>query len=286
MRRFFIVLAVASVAVVLGGGCSSPSSPPPPSSSGTGGSSSSPAKPAKQADDPLPDPAALLQEASATTEALQSAHLVMSVVGKVAETPVKALEADVTNQNASAATNEAPGPTATSSAPGPTAPEDTEPGDAGQSNAAATGKGKVAILGSEVDFHFVVFGGHMYVALPGAAWVDYGPTARPYSVTALLHPDEGLANVLANFVDPKVQARETVGNQQTIRVTGKVTPVAVNKFMPQLGATERMPATVWIQEGGDRQVVEVSLEPSKGNFVQMVFSDWNKPVTVEKPPGV
>jgi hypothetical protein len=41
----------------------------------------------------------------------------------------------------------------------------------------------------------------------------------PYSVTALLHLDEGLANVLANFV-------------------------------------------------------------------QMVFSDWNKSVTVEKPPGV
>lgn len=124
------------------------------------------------------------------------------------------------------------------------------------------------------------------MALPDAAWVDYGPASRPYSVTALLNPDEGLANVLANFVDPKVENRETVGDQQAIRVTGRVTPVAVNKFMPQLGATERMPATVWIQEGGDRQVVELSLEPSKGNFVQIVFSAWNKPVTVERPPGV
>ncbi len=218
----------------------------------------------------------------------------MSVVGKVAETPVKELVADLTNENADAATDGAPSPTAKSSEPSPTskgteqstAAENSEPSTAAHSNAAAKGNGKVAILGSEIDFQFVVFGGHMYVALPGATWVDHGPVTRPYSVTALLNPDEGLANVLNNFVDPKVKGRETVGSQHTIRVTGKVTPVAVNKFMPQLGATDRMPATVWIQEGGDRQVVEVSLEPSKGNFVEMVFSDWNEPVIVEKPPGV
>jgi lipoprotein LprG len=300
MRRLLIVLAV-STAVVLVGGCSyfsPPSSPPSPPSSGVSGSTGS-ASPtstsaAKQGDAPLPDPAALLQEASAATQALQSAHLVMSVVGKVAETPVKELVADLTNENAGAAEGGAPGPTANNNEASPTskgteqstAPENSEPSTAARSNAAAKGKGKVAILGTEIDFQFVVFDGHMYVALPGAAWVDHGPVTRPYSVTAILNPDEGLANVLNNFVDPKVKGREAVGNQHTIRVTGKVTPVAVNKFMPQLGATDRMPASVWIQEGGDRQVVEVSLEPSKGNFVEMVFSDWNEPVTVEKPPDV
>jgi lipoprotein LprG len=295
MRRLLIVLAVSSVAVVVVGGCSSPFSPPSPPSSGVSGASGSSApssSPTKQADYPLPDPAVLLQEASTTAQALQSAHLVMSVVGKVAETPVKSLEADVTKENEGVAKGGAPSPTAKSGEPGPkdtkqtTAAEDGDAGAAAHSNAVAKGRGKIEILGAEVEFQFVVFGGHLYVALPDAAWVDYGPTSRPYNVTTLLNPDEGLANVLNNFVDPKVQARETVRGQQTIRVTGKVTPTAVNKFMPQLGATDRMPSTVWIQEGGDRQVVEVSLEPSKGNFVQLVFSDWNEPVTVEKPPGV
>lgn len=209
----------------------------------------------------------------------------MSVVGRVAEMPVKALDADVTTANQSATKTDAPDPTAKGSEPSPTA-KDSEPDAEDQRNAAAKGSGKVAILGADIDFHFVVFGGQLYVSLPGAAWVDYGPSVRPYNVTSLLSLDKGLANVLANFVDPKVDDRENIRDQQTIRVTGKVTPVAVNEFLPQLGAAERMPATVWVQEGGHRQVVEVRLEPSKGNFVQVVFSDWNKPVTVEKPPSV
>lgn len=297
MRSPSLALAISSAAVVLVAGCSSPFSPPAPPSSTAPGSSSAVPSPAKHSDEPLPDPAALLREASATAQVLQSAHLAMSVVGKVAETPVKSLDAELTtNANGSAAKDDSPTPTtkggkpsATRNAePGKTAEdgEDGEPEPAVEHDGAAKGTGKVAILGSEIDFKFVVFGGRLYVALPGAAWVDYGPTTRPYSVTSILNPEEGLANVLENFVDPKVEGRETVGDQHTIRVRGKVTPVAVNKFMPQLGATERMPATVWIQEGGDRQVVELSLEPSKGNFVQMVFSEWNKPVTVEKPAGV
>src|SRR5690625_3072256 len=280
MRSFSLIPTVLSVAVVLVGGCSSQSSPPAESAASAPPSSST-----KQSDDALPDAAALLQEASTTTRALKSTHLVMSVEGKVAEVPVKALEAGVTLANAGAAQRDVPSPTATPTEDS-TAPEDGAAGTAAPNNAAAKGSGKVGILGSDIKFHFVVVDGHLYVSLPGAAWVDYGPTVRPYSVTAFLSPDEGLSNVLANFVDPKVDGRETVDDQQTIRVTGKVTPTAVNKFMPQLGATDRMPATVWIQESGDREVVELSLEPSKGNFLQFVFSEWNKPVTVKKPKGV
>lgn len=290
MRSLSVTLAASSVAVALVGGCSSPSTPPPPPPSSGAAESSAPASSStKQADDPLPDPAALLHETSKATHALQSAHLTMSVVGTVTETPVKELAGDVTNENKNAAKGGEPGRGPGGGEPGPSDKGDKgdKPGTAAeQGNPAAKGRGKVAILGTEIEFQFAVLGGHLYVALPGAAWVDYGIATRPYSVTSILSPDDGLANVLANFVDPKVEGRETVNGQQTIRVTGKVTPVAVNKFMPQLGATERMPSTVWIQEGGDRQVVEVNLEPNKGNFVQLVFSDWNKPVTVEKPPGV
>lgn len=280
-----MVVTVLSVAGVLVGGCSSTPSLSPSSPRPSGSSESS--APTREADAPFPDPAALLQEASRTTRALHSAHLVLSVVGKVAETPVKALEADLTNDNGGAGASGAPGFSGTASETTerrPAAP-DSESGVAAQKNRAAKGTGKIALLGSEVDFQFVVLGGTLYMALPGAAWVDYGPTSRPYSVTALLSPDDGLANVLDNFVDPKVEARETVGGYQAVRVTGKVTPVAVNKFMPQLGATDRMSSTVWIQESGDRHVLELSLEPSKGNAVQIAFSAWNKPVTVEKPPA-
>lgn len=198
----------------------------------------------------MPDAATLLKEASVTAKKLTSVHMALSVVGKVPEMPVEALKGDLTN----------------------------EPETAGK------GTAKIMMFGSEVDIYFVVSGDHLYASLPGDPWRDYGPTAKVYDPTTVLHPDDGLANTLANFIDPTVETRETIGGQQTIRITGKVTADAVNKLVPQLDATKRMPCTVWIQEGGDHQAVEVELKPTKDDSVQMVFSDWNVPVSVAKPP--
>lgn len=257
MYRLLAVPAVASVVVAFVAGCASPSSPPSsPSSSvsssspSSASSSSSSPSSSKQADDPLPDAAALLKESSTTTKNFKSVHLVQSVAGKVAEMPVKTLEGDVT----------------------------TEP------RAAAKGKATITIMGAEVDVEFVEFDRRLYVALPGEEFKDYGPTSNVYDVAAILNPDTGLANMMADFIDPKAEARETVGAQQTIRVSGRVTADAVNKIVP-LDATKRMSATVWIQESGDHRLVQASLEPSKDDSVQMSFSNWNVPVTVDKPAG-
>jgi lipoprotein LprG len=191
----------------------------------------------------------VLKEASSTTKDLKSVHVVMSVAGKIAEMPVKRLESDLTNEPSTA----------------------------------AKGNAKITIMGADVGIEFVEFDRHLYAALPEGAWRDFGPTSKVYDVAAILNPDAGLANMLASFIDPKVEARETVGSQQTIRVAGKVTADAVNKIVP-LDATKRMPATVWIQERGDHQLVQAKLEPTKDDSIEMVFSSWNVPVTVGKPP--
>jgi lipoprotein LprG len=177
-------------------------------------------------------------------------HLVLSVAGKIAEMPVKTLEGDLTNR----------------------------PGSAAKGNA------KTTIMGADVDMRFVEFDRRLYVALPGEDFKDYGPTSNVYDVGAIVNPDTGLANMLADFIDPKVEARETVRGQQTIQVAGKVTADAVNRIVP-LDATKRMPATVWIQESGDHQLVQAKLEPSKDSSIEMSFSNWNVPVTVDKPVG-
>lgn len=198
----------------------------------------------------MPDSVALLKESSVTTQHLKSVHLALSVVGNIEAMPVKTLEGDLTSEPS-----------------------------------AAQGHATITIMGSETGIKFVVFGDHLYVELPGAGWSDYGPTANVYDVTAIVDPDTGLANLLNNFVDPKVEARETVGGQQTIRITGKVTADAVNKIVPQLDATKRMSATVWVQESGDHQLVQLELDPSDDDSIQMVFSNWNAPVTVNHPAG-
>lgn len=192
----------------------------------------------------------MLKEASSATKDLKSVHLVLSVAGKIAEMPVKTLEGDLTKEPSTA----------------------------------AKGNAKVTIMGADVGIKFVEFDRRLYAALPGGDWRDYGSTSKVYDVAAILNPDAGLANMLADFIDPKVEARENVGNEQTVRVAGKVTADAVNKVVP-LDATKRMPATVWIQERGDHQLVQAKLEPSKDDSIEMVFSDWNVPVVVDKPAG-
>jgi lipoprotein LprG len=44
-------------------------------------------------------------------------------------------------------------------------------------------------------------------------------------------------------------------------------------------------AAVWIQESGDHQLVQAKLKPSQNNSIEMSFSNWNVPVTVDKPAG-
>ena len=58
----------------------------------------------------------------------------------------------------------------------------------------------------------------------------------------------------------------------------------MNKIASQLKATQPLPATVWIQESGDHELVQAQLEQSPGNSLQMTLSNWNVPVQVTKPP--
>jgi lipoprotein LprG len=197
----------------------------------------------------IPDATTLLNEASATTKDLKSVHLVLSVNGKIEKLPVKTLTGDLT----------------------------TDP------KTAAKGDATITFGGSDVDIDFVVVDSDLYAALSKDSWDDYGPAADIYDPSAILNPNTGLANMLANFNDATAEDHEKIDGQDTIRVTGKVTDAAVNKLAPQLNATGPLPATVWIQADDPHQLVKATLEQSSGNSVEMSLSDWDKPVTVEKP---
>nr|WP_278184966.1 MULTISPECIES: LppX_LprAFG lipoprotein [Mycobacterium] len=197
----------------------------------------------------LPDPTTLLKQSSASTKSLKSVHLDLSVTGKIDKLPVKTLNGDLT----------------------------TDP------KTAAKGDAKITFGGSDVDVKFVVFDADLYAVLTGDTWTDYGPAAEIYDPSQILNPDTGLANVLANFTDAKAEDQETINGQDTIKISGKVPADAVNKLAAQLNATEPLPATVWIQAAEPHQLVQATLDKSKGNSIQMTLSNWNKPVTVDKP---
>ncbi|MET0992547.1 MAG: LppX_LprAFG lipoprotein [Mycobacterium sp.] len=198
----------------------------------------------------LPDAAGLLQESTQTTRDLQSVHLQLSVTGQIPELPIESLAGDLTNTPA----------------------------------VAAQGTANLIFLDQKLEgVKFVVADGILYGAITPDSWQDFGPAADIYDVSAILNPDTGLANVLANFSDPKADGRETVSGVDTVRITGNISADAVNKIAPQIGATGPVPGTAWIREDGSYDLVQAKLEPSPGNNVTMTMSEWGKPVTVTKP---
>jgi lipoprotein LprG len=203
----------------------------------------------QKSDAPLPDAASLLKDSVATTKKQQSVHLELTVTGKIAELPIETLSGDLTNVPV----------------------------------VAAKGKASIIAFGQTFkDVDFVVADGDLYGALTPGSFTNFGPASEIYDVSKILNPDVGLANVLANFTDPKTDGRETINGVDTVKVTGTVNAEAVNG-LADVGATGPVPATAWIKEDGDHDLVQAKLEPSQGNSVQMTLSEWGKSVTVTKP---
>jgi lipoprotein LprG len=227
LSRILIAMAAISTAAALVVGCSSSSS---------------------TSSEPLPDAAGLLKQSAQTTKGLKSAHLEITVTGKIEGLPVKKLTGDLTNVPATA----------------------------------VQGNATITMGGSDVDAGLVVIDGTLYASLSPNSWLDLGPAADIYDPSVILNPDSGLANILTNFSDPKSESSETVNGVQTIKVTGNISADAVNKLVP-VKATGPVPGTAWIQKDGDHNLVQAEIDPSSGNSIQMTLSNWNTPVTVTKP---
>jgi lipoprotein LprG len=228
-RRLTAVLASLTIATALIAGCSSG-----PKESGA----------------PLPDAATLVKQSAAVTKTVTSAHVVLSVQGKVPGLPIKVLTGDLT------------------SIP----------------SVAASGNVKLTMGGSDIDANFVVYDSTLYATLTPNKWSDFGKASDIYDVSVILNPAAGVANALDNLTNAKAEGRETINGQSTIRISGTVSADAVNKIAPPFNATQPVPSTVWIQETGDHQLVQANLQKSSGNSVQITLSNWNQPVTVTKPP--
>ncbi|MGE0218827.1 LppX_LprAFG lipoprotein [Mycolicibacterium sp.] len=199
----------------------------------------------------LPDAATLLTESSQTTKNQASAHLKLTVQGQIADLPVESVEGDLTQKP----------------------------------DVAAKGTADIVFLGQRLQgVDFVVSGGDLYAAITaGGGLSNFGPAADIYDVAAILDPNVGLANVLANFSDPKADGRETIEGVGTVRITGMVSADAVNKIAPQIAATGPIPGTAWVAEDGDHELMQARLDPSPGNSVTMTLSKWGQQVTVDKP---
>ncbi|CAN5176977.1 lipoarabinomannan carrier protein LprG [soil metagenome] len=197
----------------------------------------------------LPDAAELLQQSSQTTKGLQSAHLDITVNGTIDGLPLKTLTGDLTNVPATA----------------------------------VQGNATISMAGSDVDAGLIVIDNVLYASLTPDSWLDLGPAADIYDPSTILNPNGGLAGMLDSFTEPKSEAAATIGGVETVKVSGKVSADSVNALIPQLKATDALPATAWIEKDGDHNLVQAQIDPSDGNSILVKLSEWNKPVTVTKP---
>src|ERR1700730_13458744 len=147
-RRLTAVLASLTIATALIAGCSSA-----PKESGA----------------PLPDAATLVKQSAAVTKTVTSAHVVLSVQGKVPGLPIKVLTGDLT------------------SIP----------------SVAASGNVKLTLGGSDIDAHFVVYDSTLYATLTPNKWSDFGKASDIYDVSVILNPAAGVANALDNMTNAK-----------------------------------------------------------------------------------
>lgn len=203
----------------------------------------------KQSSGPLPDGTTLVKQSADATKAVKSAHLVLSVQGQIPGLPVRNLTGDLTTAPATA----------------------------------ASGNATITLMGSDINANFIVVDGKLYAAMTPNKWSDYGKASDIYDVSVLLNPDTGLGNALATFSNAKAEGRDTINGQNTVRVSGNVSADAVNKLAPQFAATQPVPSTVWIQEGGDHELVQANMQKSSGNSVQITLSNWGEQVQVTKP---
>ena len=134
---------------------------------------------------PLPDAATLLKEVQRDHQVpAERAPASSTVQGEIKELPIESLEGDLTNTPA----------------------------------VAAQGNANIIFLGQRLEgVDFVGCRRNLYGALTEGSYQDLGPAADIYDVSAILNPDTGLANVLANFTDPKADGRETIDGVDTVR---------------------------------------------------------------------
>ncbi|MEV4127570.1 LppX_LprAFG lipoprotein [Nocardia sp. NPDC049707] len=221
----------------------------------------------------LPDAAQIVQESARTTQTLQAVHLNLKV-DNLTNLPVETVSADVTNQ----------------------------PKGAGQ----AIGEAKVRTK-PEADFvqaKFLVVDKEMYAQTgSSAAYAKIGSAEQIYDPGVILDKDKGLANLIAQVQNPKVEGREKVDGTDTVKLTGTIDSTVIDPIVPKSGdPAGTFPITLWIADvpppsgGSASQLPSTAASPGTGpNLVQAVIkrdpgtikvtlSAWGKPVKVTAPP--
>jgi hypothetical protein len=169
-----------------------------------------------------------------------------------------------------------------------------------QGNGQAVGDATVRIKPATpfVAVQFLVTNKTMYTKGADGKYTAEGPAEKIYDPGIVLDPKKGLANIIKNVKDPKVEGRDTVNGVATVKVSGTVDAGVVDPVVPTLGqGGGTLPITLWIVDVSAGATPTTTTSPGTGpNLVRMVItkdpgsveitlSAWGKPVTIPNPAG-
>ncbi|MEU8895596.1 LppX_LprAFG lipoprotein [Nocardia sp. NPDC048505] len=218
----------------------------------------------------LPEGTQLVSECSKTTQTLQSVHMALNITN-IPNLPMEKVDAGVTNQP--------------------------------QGQGAAQGEAKIRTK-PEADFieaKFLVVDKTLYALTDGSTYTKIGPAERIYDPGVLLDKDKGLANVIAQIKNAKAEGREKIDGVDTVKVTGTISPSAIDPIVPKAGEGQAdLPITVWIKDVAPpttsaTQLPSTAASPGTGpnliraivkkdaGEIKLTLSDHGKPVNVLKP---
>jgi hypothetical protein len=271
MAAFVVLVAASLLATILTGCGGSKTSTSSSSSSAatTAASGTSSAAPTSGAQSP--DAAKLVQESAKTTETLRSLHIALTATN-LPKLPVSSVNADVTSIQ--------------------------------QGNGQAVGDAKFRATPESpfVDTSFLVTNKTFYTKSPDGKYSSVGPAEKIYDPAVILDRERGLANVIRQVQNPKVDGKETIDGVATVKISGTIDAGIIDPIIPTIGqGGGTLPITLWIADvappAGSPPTTVPSDAPSPGtgpNLVQMqvnkdqgsvnvTFSNWAKPVTIPNP---
>jgi lipoprotein LprG len=199
----------------------------------------------------LPAGDTLVKDAAAAMRRVQTAHILITADGNVANLPVKSAEGDL------------------------------------KRNGDAKGTIQIEQLGALIELEFVVLGQTMHIRGATGGWQTLSTSlaATIYDPSAILDPDRGIAKVLDTATNLTTQAQEAVDGTDTYRVAATFDQTAVAQLVP--GITQQLSGQLWI-DTATKQLRRVTLTvPGTGGAaagtVTINVSKFDVPVDISAP---
>lgn len=196
---------------------------------------------------PLPEASALIRDAAAATENIESTHFTIEVTGKVDGLSIQNLDGDLTR--------------------------------AGE----AEGTGTIEQAGQLVEVSFVLSGETLYLKGPTGGYqeIPAALSSSVYDPSAVLDPERGVAKLLTSLAEPRTVAEEEIDGVPAYKVSGTLTKDVLAGVVPGVGTDADV--TFWLKADDKHLPVKATAKLGEGASVDISLSDVNKPVTVEPP---